>query len=202
MAHQELSENIFNCKICHTRCDGKSKKKYLFENDVEFAEQYENLIIEKINAKSSFTAIKSVAPGFPDIEIISENGKIYRYLEVKAQRRTFISVETKLSASKLYPSETVALNLSDLLRYFKIEEETGIPTSIVWVLLNRPCIVPEGSEKFYYQKTTELKKIYFSNKLSRKFKRKSGEGDMVEGQHKGVVTNYHFSINELVEWKI
>ena len=33
----------------------------------------------------------------------------------------------------------------------------------------------------------------------RKFKRASGKGDIVDGVHKGVLVNYHFSLNELLE---
>ena len=33
--------------------------------------------------------------------------------------------------------------------------------------------------------------------MNRRFKRRSGYGDVVNGKHKGVVVNYHFSLNEL-----
>ena len=71
-----------------------------------------------------------------------------------------MSVEWFLPSSNLKPSETLALNLSDLERYFRIEKGTGIQTSIVWVLMNRPCIVKENEKHFYYQTTENLKKMY------------------------------------------
>ena len=53
-----------------------------------------------------------------------------------------------------------------------------------------------------YNNISELKKIYTYYGEKRRFRRKSGEGDVVNGIHKGVVVNYHFSINELLPFKI
>jgi len=192
---------IHNCSICKTRCDGKSKGVYNFKNDVVFAEEQENLIINKINKNPKYFAKKTSEAGYPDIEIFTKNHILISYLEVKAQRRTFMSVEKILPQSNLKPSETLALNLSDLLRYFEIEQQTNIPTSILWVLLNRPCLINNNQTRFFYQRTTQLKKIYLQEKNKRRFKRESGKGDVVNGVHKGVTVNYHFSINELIEWK-
>ncbi|HKG68036.1 MAG TPA: hypothetical protein VKA92_04155, partial [Segetibacter sp.] len=72
---------------------------------------------------------------------------------------------------------------------------------IVWVLLNRACVVPANSFKLFFQTSNELKKIYSTQKSYRTFRRKSGEGDVVDGVHKGVTVNFHFSLNELKEWK-
>ncbi len=202
MPYIKLSENLFDCNTCPTRCDGNSKLNYQFGTDLEFAEIQENLIIEKINKNGQYTASKCEIAGYPDIEIRNLDGSMRSYLEVKAQRRTFMSVNKLLPESNLKPSETVVLNLSDLKRYFEIEAATNIPTSIVWVVMNRPCIVPTGSQKFYFQTTNELNKIYKNFGDKRRFKRNSGEGDVVNGKHKGVVVNYHFSINELREWKV
>lgn len=199
--HNEINSYIFDCITCKTRCDGKSKGIYNFATDVEFAEEQEELVITKINKNPNYFARKCKEAGYPDIEIFNKNSELMYYLEIKAQRRTFMSVERILPNSKLKPSETLALNLSDLKRYFEIEKQTKIPTSILWVLMNRSCMVKKSEKRFFYQKTTILKKIYESNSLSRKFRRKSGKGDVVGGIHKGVVVNYHFSINELKEWK-
>jgi len=46
-----------------------------------------------------------------------------------------------------------------------------------------------------------LEKIYNTAKDKRRFRRKSGKGDIVDGIHKGVVVNYHFSLKELKKWK-
>jgi len=207
MHYKKITPFVFDCITCPTRCDGKSKGNYQFEDDVTFAELQEELIINSINEDARYTAQKCVLSGYPDVEILNIEGRLINYLEVKAQRRTFMSVERILPKSGLKPSETVVLNLSDLLRYFEIEETTTIPTSIVWVVSNRPCLVSDlpdskaGREnKFYYQKISALRKIYSEEKTKRRFRRKSGEGDIVDGEHKGVVVNYHFSLNELREW--
>ena len=192
---------IFNCTTCKTRCDGKSKGVYNFKNDVVFAEEQENIIIQKINDNPNYFAKKTTEAGYPDIEIFNFDNILVSYLEIKAQRRTFMSVEKTLPHSNLKASETLALNLSDLLRYFNIEKETKIPTSILWVVMNRPCLVAYNKKRFFYQKTNQLKEIYLKEKNKRRFKRESGKGDIVNGIHKGVTVNYHFSINELIEWK-
>lgn len=201
MAYIRLSEFVYNCSQCHTRCDGISKGVYIFNKDVSFSEYYEKLIIKHINSHKAYRSSKCTTEGFPDIEIKNKAGEIYRFLEVKVQQRTFMNIGKYLPGSKLTPSETVALNLSDLIRYFAIEKSTGINTVIIWVLLNRLCIVPHNSFRLFYQSSMELKKIFEVERMHRTFRRKSGEGDIVDGVHKGVTVNFHFSLKELKEWK-
>ncbi len=198
MIYKKIDTYIFNCSTCPTRCDGKSKAKYIFQDDVDFAEEQENIIIRKLKDKG-YNASKCKKEGYPDIVIKNEKG-IASYIEVKAQRRTFMSVRRILPGSNLYPSETVALNLSDLLRYFEIYKKENVPVSLIWVLQNRPCIVNEGQSKYFYQDIEILEKIYLRNKNTRVFRIRSGKGDVVNGVHKGVVVNYHFSLRELKLW--
>lgn len=200
MAYVKISDYVYDCNQCNTRCDGISKGNYQFEKDAQFSERYENQVIDRINKGGTYRAAKCLKPGYPDIEIKTIEGKLHHYLEIKVQQRTFMSVEKRLPYSRLTPSETVALNLSDLLRYFSIEVESGTPSGILWVLLNRLCVVEAGEEKMFYQSTQKLKAIYESELLKRKFTRRSGEGDVVEGVHKGVIVNYHFSLKELRPW--
>jgi hypothetical protein len=192
---------VYNCAECRTRCDGKSKGKYLFENDVEYSEKHEQNIIQLLKNKG-FVAYKCQKDGYPDIVVKDKKGKLISYIEVKAQRRTFMSVERLLPNADLKPSETVALNLSDLLRYFGIFKRENCSISILWVLENRPCILKNNESMYFYQTIEKLTKIYDKYKDKRKFRRKSGIGDIVDGVHKGVVVNYHFSLNELILWKI
>ena len=194
----EISKYVFDCDKCPTRCDGKSKGTYNFENDVKFSEKYENLIIREINNNPEYSASKCLKKGYPDIVIKEKNtNKLSSYIEIKVQRRTFMPVKKILPDASLAPSETLALNLSDLLRYFKIQHETNVPILILWVLMNRPCIVNSDEIAFFYQSVGKLEEIYLKHGDKRRFRRKSGTGDVVEGVHKGVVVNYHFSLNEL-----
>lgn len=201
MSHIETSPFCFDCAVCHTRCDGVSKGVYIFENDTSFSEQYEQEIIARINASKNYCAKKCEEAGYPDIAVYNREGSLKTYLEVKVQQRTFMSVKKFLPESNLTPSETVALNLSDLLRYFNIQAQTKISTSIVWVLLNRPCIIKEEQRLYFFQTIDKLKSLYEKAGNRRRFRRKSGEGDIVEGQHKGVTVNYHFSLKELRRWE-
>jgi hypothetical protein len=194
--------NIFDCQSCPTRCDGKSKGVYDFEKDVEFSEAIENKIINEINNKyPDLFAFKTKRNGYPDIEIISKSSVIkpIAFIEIKVQSRTFMSVEKFLPKSNLKPSETLTLNLSDLERYFKVFENEKIPTYILWCLKNRPCISPQIENFYCHQEITKLEYIRKKDITNtRKFKRAIGLGDIVNGEHKGVLVNYHFSINELI----
>jgi len=200
MAYSSLSAFVYDCNVCPTRCDGVSKGVYRFENDVLFSEQYEQMIIRRINRSGKYVASKSIEPGYPDITVKDLNGEVQKFIEVKVQQRTFMQVVKHLPAGNLSPSETVALNQSDLLRYFAIENENNIPTTIVWVLMNRMCVVPVHTQQLYYQQISALSKIYKQYGDARRFRRKSGEGDLVDGVHKGVTVNYHFSLKELKRW--
>lgn len=199
-SYLQISPNVFNCKVCPTPCDGISKMNYVFEKDVNFSEHFEQKLIHHINSSTVFKASKTTEKGYPDVKVETKNGATF-YIEVKVQQRTFMSVEKFIPQSGLKPSETVALNLSDLLRYFELEQSDKLQIFIFWVVLNRPCIIPVDEERYYYRLVSELKSIWEQEKDSRRFRRKSGEGDVVDGEHKGVTVNYHFSLNELKIWE-
>lgn len=194
---------LFNCSQCLTKCDGKSLKKYHFLNDVEYSEKYEKALIKKINENAlGFFAKKTERPQYPDIEIYDkENGTILCFIEVKAQRRTFMAVKKHLPHGNLIPSETVALNQSDLEHYIKQSKIESAPIFIMWVLSNRPCITGDTT-KFYYNHIDKFKDIFEFYKGKRRFCRKKGDGDVVNGKHLGVVVNYHFSLNELLDFRL
>lgn len=196
----QIEPYVFNCKVCPTRCDGVSKMSYRFEDDVKFSERYENQLIDYINTTTPFSSRKTTEKGYPDVEVTNDNGTKF-YIEVKVQRRTFMSVEKIIPESGLTPSETVALNLSDLKRYFELEETNKLQIYIFWVVLNRPCILGDEEAHFYYRLAAELKPIWEKENGRRRFRRKSGAGDEVDGKHLGVTVNYHFSLKELKVWR-
>jgi hypothetical protein len=174
-----------------------------FERDVQFSEAIEKEVIQKINQEyGDLVATKTTRAGYPDIEVKARShGNDVCFIEIKGQARTFMSISRLLVNSKLRPSETVALNLSDLERYFEIFHCHSIPVYIVWCLMRRPCITGTNynNKLFYYQSLDVLKQIRLNDISNcRRFRRATGRGDIVEGEHKGVVVNYHFSINELI----
>ena len=196
IAKNPMNNFLFDCKICECGCDGKSKGVYDFENDAALSEKYENMLIAEINQRSTIEAKKCSVRNYPDIELLNK-GQVVAYLEVKFQQRTFMKVKERLPEADLVPSETLALNQSDLMRYFALYEKDPKPMFIVWGLKNRPCIVPQGKVKFYYQHIGELRRIYNEYRDKRRFRRASGNGDVIDGVHKGVVVNWHFSLAEL-----
>ncbi|MCZ8088936.1 MAG: hypothetical protein O9282_12940 [Flavobacterium sp.] len=203
MSYLQLAPNIYDCSSCQTRCDGKSIGVYDFEKDVNFSEAIEEQVIKQINKSNpNLFAFKTKKNGYPDIEIISKTSidKPVCYIEIKVQSRTFMSIERILPNSNLKPSETIALNLSDLERYFEIHEKEKTDLYIVWCLKNRNCINNQNTDLYFHQNIIELKKIRLKDTTNfRKFKRATGIGDVVNGQHKGVLVNYHFSLNELIQ---
>jgi hypothetical protein len=204
MKYQQIRPNVYNCSVCETRCDGVTVAQFDFEKDVYFSEKIENEVITLIHATyPNLIATKTVREGYPDIEIAKREKPdlIIGFVEIKGQARTFMSVSRILPQSGLQPSETLALNLSDLERYFVIKDKEKLPLYLVWCLMSRPCIVGKERENrlFFHQEIELLRKIRQNDTNdSRRFRRKSGHGDVVNGQHKGVVVNYHFSINELI----
>lgn len=199
MAYIQRSQFVFDCNQCHTRCDGVSKGLYIFDDDAKLSEQYEQMLIDHINSFTKYHAVKCTIAGYPDVAIYKHDNTLYTFAEVKVQQRTFMNVQKILPESNLHPSETVALNLSDLERYFEIRTQTNYPIIILWFLVNRLCLVKDKPLVFF-QHAEALEKIYHQHKNLRRFRRKSGNGDVVEGVHKGVVVNYHFSLAELKPW--
>jgi hypothetical protein len=51
---------------------------------------------------------------------------------------------------------------------------------------------------FFYQHIEELQRIYNIKREKRMFRRASGSGDVIDGVHKGVVVNWHYSLRELM----
>lgn len=197
-----MSRNyLFDCDQCLTRCDGVSKGRYAFSHDVNLSELIEIKIIKSLNERK-INASKSESEGYPDIEVVNEQGLALLFIEIKVQRRTFMAVNKLLPSSDLIPSETVALNLSDLIRYFEIQKATGVDVYLLWAVQDRPCILGEKKIDFFYQDLKVLYKIYCKYKNFRRFRRKSGLGDVIDGVHKGVVVNYHFSLLELLPFNI
>ena len=188
---------IFDCSICKTKCDGVSKLNYQFNKDVAFSEKFEKRLINHINT-TKYRACKTQSASYPDIEVFNQDSNdVDFYIEVKAQRRAFMAVSRKLPDSNLQPSETLALNLSDLLRYFDLMHKIKKKIFIFWRLTERPCILGDSREAYFYNNCVKLEQIYNKVTNTRTFRRQSGKGDIVNGVHKGVTVNYHFSLNEL-----
>ncbi|MFN3555870.1 MAG: hypothetical protein ACK4VN_07915 [Bacteroidales bacterium] len=202
MKYEEISAYKYNCSTCPTRCDGKTVPQFDFEKDLKFSEAIEDFAASYYNQSFPWLRVqKTTREGYPDLEIRSaENNSLLCFIEIKGQARTFMKIERVLPHSGLIPSETLALNLSDLERYFTIHKQENRSIFIVWCLMHRPCITGTDPQtrKFWHQHISILEQIRLADpKNHRRFRRASGMGDVVQGQHKGVVVNYHFSITEL-----
>jgi hypothetical protein len=186
---------VFDCKRCATPCDGTSKRSFDFQADTAISEIAELELSSRLNQIDLIQAQKvhNENAHLPDIEI-RKNDKVIARVEVKAQGRAFMAVNRLLPHGNLLPYETVALNRSDLVRYIKNFDLEQIPTFIVW-RIKRPCI----PDAWYGHNLDFLKKSFEKYGETRTFRRRSTNSDYVDGTHKGVTVNYHFSLKELLE---
>lgn len=194
---------IFDCRRCPSPCDSRSKLHYLFEEDLGRSAVFERELIELINGREGFYAELSSHTAWPDITVFQkQNKEVALFIELKYQQRTFMKVEQRLPGSGLVPSETVALNTSDLLRYHQLTNELRAPVFIFWAIENRPCIIAAGEHRFFYASLKKLIRIYRAEKSTRSFNRRTGKGDIQQGEHKGVTHNFHFRLSELKPFNI
>ncbi len=188
----------YNCSVCATPCDPHSKTAFIFEDDVVASENAEKELSDYLVKILGVDIIKTPPEvhGLPDLEV-NYAGVCIARVEVKAQGRAFMSVANKLPKANLLPYETVALNLSDLERYIKKfhAEEQTIPYYIAW-RVTRPCL--RNAPVWRGNDLPTLERIYRTYRTNRRFTRKSTPSDYVNGEHKGVTVNYHFSLRELL----
>jgi hypothetical protein len=184
----------FDCAICPTRCDGRSKSAYVFEDDVALSEAAEDWLAGHLGDALDVDVYKAPAQrhGLPDLALI-RGDRVLARVEVKAQGRAFMAVQRLLPEADLLPYETVALNLSDIKRYAAQYRLDGVPLFIIW-RVKRPCL----GEGYWGQHIAPLIAIGNRYRDHRTWRRASTDSDYVDGEHKGVVVNYHFSLKELL----
>ncbi len=184
----------YNCAVCRTRCNSTSKSAYIFQDDVLLSAEAEDWLTGRLSSSLAVQVRKTIAEahGLPDLELV-QNERVVARIEVKAQGRAFMLVQKLLPHADLRPYETVALNLSDLERYIRHYRKEQLPTFVVW-RVKRPCL----GEGYWGQHIEALDHILKCYGLRRRFRRRSTTSDYVDGQHKGVTVNYHFSLQELV----
>lgn len=184
----------FDCAICPTRCDGRSKSAYVFEEDVALSEEAEDWLARHLADQLRVDVYKAPARshGPPDLALI-RGDRVLARVEVKAQGRAFMAVERLLPAADLRPYETVALNLSDIRRYAALYRDDHVPTFLIW-RVKRPCL----GEGYWGQHIEPLMAIGSRYRDARTFRRASTDSDYEEGEHRGVTVNYHFSLCELL----
>lgn len=184
----------FDCQLCPTRCDGRSKAAYVFEEDVALSAGAEAWLAEHL-AVALGVEVRSAPPqrrGLPDLELLRDT-KLLARVEVKAQGRAFMAVERLLPQADLRPYETVALNLSDIRRYAALYRAEGVPLFVVW-RVKRPCL----GEGYWGHHIEALMAVGNRYRDRRVWRRASTPSDVVDGEHRGVTVNYHFSLRELL----
>lgn len=184
----------FDCAVCPTRCDGRSKGAYVFEDDVALSEAAEDWLASHLSDVLGVDVYKAPAQrhGLPDLALI-RGDRVLARVEVKAQGRAFMAVQRLLPQADLLPYETVVLNLSDIRRYAALYRADGVPLYVIW-RVKRPCL----GEGYWGQHVAALIAIGNRFRDARTYRRASTDSDYVDGQHYGVTVNYHFSLRELL----
>lgn len=184
----------FNCDGCPTRCDGRSKSAYIFEDDVALSEAAEDWLAGHLADALAVDVYKAPPRrrGLPDLALLRRDRVLAR-VEVKAQGRAFMAVQRLLPHADLLPYETVALNLSDIKRYAALYRMDAMPLFLIW-RVKRPCL----GEGYWGQHIEPLLEIGNRYRDQRTWRRASTDSDYVEGEHRGVTVNYHFSLRELL----
>ena len=184
----------FNCDLCPTRCDGRSKSAYVFEDDVALSEAAEEWLAGYLADKLRIDVYRAPPRrhGLADLALI-RGDRVLARVEVKAQGRAFMAVQRLLPHADLLPYETVALNLSDIKRYAAQYRMDGLPLVLIW-RVKRPCL----GEGYWGQHIEPLIEIGNRYREQRVWRRASTDSDYVDGEHRGVTVNYHFSLRELL----
>ena len=184
----------FDCDRCLTRCDGRSKSAYCFEDDVALSEAAEDWLAGYLADTLGVDVYKAPPRrhGLPDLALIRGEQVLAR-VEVKAQGRAFMAVQRLLPEADLLPYETVALNLSDIRRYAAQYRMDGVPLFLIW-RVKRPCL----GEGYWGQHIAALIELGNRYRDQRTWRRASTDSDYVAGEHRGVTVNYHFSLRELL----
>lgn len=175
---------LYDCKTCKTKCSDKSNLKYIFDNDLEFAEISEKCIKQFLENEKGYKVIKTEPGGPPDLFVVAPEKHFY--VEVKVQTRAFMQIALKCPESGLTPSETVVIDKSDLLHYQYYGDV------YLTFILYRPCF--QGL-KIFTQHINKLKAVYEKQGNKNEYTRRVGEGD----GNLGVRTKYHLSLKDFKE---
>lgn len=195
-----LSQEDFICGECKA-CEPISKLNYPFERDLATSK---DLVAALSTIIKNITKYKCIGPEIvknPDIRVIDiENGnKIICRVEAKYLGGKAFMKTKEILTDKLEPKETLVVDEPKLLSYFDCKENDfkvynrNIPIYIVWKF-DRPCTDYGGITVF--QEISILKRIYETHGRNRAFERKTGTGDITNGQKMGITTKYHFSLRE------
>ncbi len=198
---KDLKAVNYECGTCKI-CSPKSKLDYPFEENLKTSESLVDKLMAFIEKYTRYKCKITTTEKNPDICVIdvkNEDELIIcraeaKYLEGKA----FMKSEMIL-ADHLKPKETLIIDKPKLISYFECYENDFktygyyIPIFIVWEF-NRPC--PDIGGITVYQNINVLRNIYQQRGDKRAFKRRQGDGDIIDGRQLGIVDKYHFSIRE------
>jgi hypothetical protein len=192
---KNISKPCGTCNICLPQ----SALAYPFARDLTNSKMLVNELKAFITEKTGLICKDTEVHQNPDIRVLNDKDELIARVEAKyLEGKAFMKVAQMLE-DKLFPKETLVVDEPKLLSYFACKKrdqeqyKRNIPIFVVWKY-DRPCADVGGI--CIYQEVDILRAIYEEKGKSRKFRRKTGQGDFVEGRRMGVIDKFHFSISE------
>lgn len=152
-----------------------------------------------ITESTGFKCLDTEVHQNPDLLVLDNKDNLIARVEAKyLEGKAFMKV-AQMIKDHLYPKEALVVDEPKLKSYFECKTrdlekyKREIPIFVVWKY-DRPCADVGGI--CIYQEVNELRRIYNEKGASRAFRRRTGQGDFVDGRRMGVIDKFHYSITE------
>lgn len=134
----------------------------------------------------------------PDINVYKDSSLQELVCRIEAKFLDGQAFVKSKNYTGLYAKEALVIDEPKLLSYFSCKSADknmgkNIPIYIVWKF-DRPCSDVGGIAVF--QEIDVLNRLYEKYGDTRAFRRKTSETDFQNGERKGIIDKYHFSIRE------
>lgn len=195
---EKLSNWSKPCGTCNI-CQPASVLRYPFERDLTNSQMLVDQLKKFITETTGLKCVDTDIHQNPDIMVFDPRDNLVARVEAKyLEGKAFMKV-AQMIKDPLYPKETLVVDDPKLKSYFECKKRDRerfrreIPIYVVWKY-DRPCADVGGI--CIYQEVNELRRIYEEKGASRAFRRKTGQGDFVDGKRLGVNDKFHYSITE------
>lgn len=170
-----------------------------FHRDLTTSRMLVDELKEFITDKTGLKCIDTDIDQYPDIMVLDESDKLVARVEAKYLEGKAVMKIGEMIEDPMYPKEALVVDEPKLKSYFACKAgdrekyKREIPIFVAWKY-DRPCADVGGI--CIYQEVNELQRIYNEKGTSRAFRRKTGEGDFVDGRRLGVIDKFHYSFTE------
>ena len=197
-------DELYECKECK-KCTPESALNYPFDKDLENSQDLVNELKFLIESNTILKCRDTEENKNPDLLVIDISINNFLLCRVEAkylEGKAFVKSEEYIG---LKPKEVLVIDEPKLKHYFeckksdKLRFKREVPLFVVWKF-DRPCEDIGGITVF--QEIDKLQEIH-TKERKRYFRRKKATNDYVDGERKGIIDKYHYSIKETEPiWKL